>query len=250
MATGGTAKRRRYAWLARVGIAPTIADRRRRVLGAAIDAAHRRSPGFVAVLDAGCGHRSPLSPLRGRIDRLVGADLHLPASPLPYLDEFRRVDLCAREDAFGEGAFDVILSNFAFEHLSDPRAALANLLHWLRPGGHLVLTTVNRRHPFVAVYLWMSEDVRRRLQPHVKASPGDAHPLVGACNDPATLRAALVTAGFVHVEMETVGNLARAWGRRLPTFVLGAVGDLICQPYPSRRSTILVVAQKPGAPSS
>ena len=52
-------------------------------------------------------------------------------------------------------------------------------------------------------------------------------------------------AGFERIELEIIGNLARAWGRHLPTFVLGAAGDLITRASPSRRSTILAVARKP-----
>ena len=107
--------------------------------------------------------------------------------------------------------------------------AFANLRRWLRPGGSVVLTTVNRRHPFVAAYLGIPDGLRRRIQPLVKASAADAHPLVGACNDPAALRDALATAGFEEIHVATVGHLARAWGRRLPTFALGIVGDLLAR---------------------
>lgn len=238
-------KRGRYALLGRLGIEPTIAARLRVVLGAALAEAADRSPGSISVLDAGCGRTSPLVGYRDRIARFVGVDIHEPPAPLPYLDEFATVDLCLHDDAFAEGMFDVILSNFTLEHFADPRAALANLQRWLRPGGTLVITTVNRRHPFVAAYLGMSDGPRRRLQPVIKATAADAHPLVGACNDPACVRATLEDVGFERVEVETVANLARAWGRLLPTFVLGMAGDLITQASPSRRSTILAVAHKP-----
>jgi SAM-dependent methyltransferase len=239
------ARRRRFELLARLGIEPTIAARLRVVLGEALAEAEARSPGSVAVLDAGCGRTSPLIGYRDRIARFVGVDIHPAAAPLAYLDEFATVDLCLDRDAFPDGTFDVILSNFTLEHFEDPRAALANLRHWLRPGGTLVITTVNRRHPFVAAYLGMPDGPRRRLQPVIKASAADAHPLVGACNDPASVRDTLEAVGFERVAVETVGNLARAWGRLLPTFVLGMAGDLIAQPSPSRRSTILAVARAP-----
>jgi len=90
---------------------------------------------------------------------------------------------------------------------------------------------------------------RRRLQPLVKATAADAHPLVGVCNDPETVTGALAAAGFAQVELETIGNLARAWGRRLPTFAVGLAGDVIAQGSPSRRSTILASAVKPAGVS-
>jgi SAM-dependent methyltransferase len=184
-----------------------------------------------------------LRAFRPRIGRLVGADIHEPSAPLPHLDEFAVLDLCGAPDGFPIGSFDVVLLSFTLEHLADPPAALANLRRWLRPGGTLVATTVNRRHPFVAAYLGLPDGSRRRLQPLVKARAADAHPLVGACNDPASVRAALVDAGFTDVRLTTVGHLARAWGRHWPTFALGLVGDLLTVPFPARRSTIVAVAR-------
>ena len=242
-----SAKRRRNDLVHRLGIEPTIAARLKGTLGPAVDAAAARSPGNVTVLDAGCGRTSPLISFRDRIDRFVGVDIHAPATPLPYLDEFATVDLCGDGASFPEGSFELVLSNFTVEHFADPATALENLCRWLRPGGTLVITTVNRRHPFVAAYLGIPDGARRRLQPLIKKTAADAHPLVGRCNDPEAVTAALAGAGFEDIELETVGNLARAWGRRLPTFALGLAGDLIAQGSPSRRSTILAVARKPGA---
>ena len=171
------------------------------------------SSGVVA-LDAGCGRMSHLRPFRDRIDRLVGVDIHEPAQPLTHLDEFAIVDLCGPADGFPAASFDVVLSSFTLEHFADPPAALANIRRWLRPGGTLVATTVNRRHPFV-----------------------------GACNTPGQIRRDLAAAGFESIDLQTVGHLARAWGRHLPTFALGLTGDLLAQSLPSRRSTIVVVAR-------
>jgi SAM-dependent methyltransferase len=243
-------KRRRYDLVRRLGIEPTIAARLKATLGPAVDSAAARSPGDVTVLDAGCGRTSPLIGFRDRIDRFVGVDIHAPETPLAYLDEFATVDLCSDGASFPEGSFELVLSNFTFEHFADPPSALANLYRWLRPGGTLVITTVNRRHPFVNAYLRFPDRPRRRIQPLVKATAADAHPLVGVCNDPETVAGALAAAGFEQVELETVGNLARAWGRRLPTFAIGLAGDLIAQGSPSRRSTILASAVKPAGVGS
>lgn len=238
----------RYALLPKLGIAPTVQALVRDALDEAIAVAEARSPGAVTVLDAGCGRVSALRHFRGRIARLVGADIHEPSAPLPHLDEFEVVDLCGRADGFPDGTFDVVLSSFTLEHFADPPAALRNLSRWLRPGGTLVATTVNRRHPFVAAYLGLPDGPRHLLQPMIKATAADAHPIVGACNDPATIRRDLQAAGFTDIRLQTVGHLARAWGRHLPTFALGLVGDLLASGAASRRSTIVVsaTAGRPG----
>ena len=239
----------RFALLPRLGIDPPVGTLVHRALDEAIASAERRSPGTVTALDAGCGRVSALRTFRPRIDRLVGADIHEPSVPLAHLDEFAIVDLCASTDGFPERSFDLVLSSFTVEHFDDPAAAMANLRRWIRPGGTLVITTVNRRHPFVAAYLGLPDGPRRRLQPLVKATAADAHPLVGACNDPAAIRGALVAAGFSEIRLTTVGHLARAWGRRWPTFALGLLGDLVTSAMPSRRSTIVVVATVPADPA-
>lgn len=245
--------RRRFRILDRLGLRPTVTDVVRDRLDAAFAAleAARAAAGETGVvvdaLDAGCGRISALTRYRSRIRHLVGADIHQPPpGALPYLDSFLEVDLCAAEPPIPEGSFDLVLSSFTAEHFCDPPAAFRNMRRWLRPGGHVVLTTVNRRHPFVAAYLGIPERVRRPLQTLVKATAADAHPLVGACNDPATIRAALADAGFIDIRVELVPHLSRAWGRRLPAWGLGLIGDLAAQPFPDRRSTIIADAKVPG----
>lgn len=226
------------------GRASAVASLVRAALEEGVAAAESRGGGVVA-LDAGCGRVSALRPFRDRITRLVGADIHAPGAPLPHLDEFRILDLCGPAGGFEDGSFDVILSSFTLEHFADPAAALSNMRRWLRPGGVLVATTVNRRHPFVWAYLSLPAAPRRRLQPVIKASAADAHPLVGRCNDPAAVRRGLEAAGFSRISLWTVGHLERAWGRSWLTGILGRVGDALAAPFPSRRSTIVAVAWAP-----
>lgn len=229
------------------GPRPSLAERRDAIMDEAfaeVETRTRASGRAPDVLDAGCGRRSPLLRYRDRIGRFAGTDLHDPApGTMPYLDEFVRADLCRDGEAFSPASIDLVLSNFTVEHFGDPRAAVANMARWLRPGGHLIVTTVNRRHPFVGIYLSLPGALRTALQRLVR--PADAHPLVGACNDPRAVATALRGAGLEGVRVETVGHLARAWQRRWPTFLLGLLGDLAAGPFPSRRSTIVAIASAP-----
>jgi SAM-dependent methyltransferase len=250
---------RREAILAGLGIRPPLAD----LVAAALDDAIARAetsavkdgravpggPPAIVALDAGCGRRSALARYRRRIGTLVGVDIHQPeAGSMPYLDAFVRADVCADEDAFAPATFDLVLSAFTAEHFLDPAAAFRNLSRWLRPGGTLLLTTVNRRHPFVAAYLAIPPLLRGRVQRLVKKSAEDAHPLVGACNDPRAIRAALEAAGFADIRILTVGHLARAWGLRRLGFAAGLVGDLLTHGRPSRRSTLVATARRADGP--
>lgn len=222
----------------RLGLVPTTQDVVEKWLDEGIP------DGGASALDAGCGRLSQLRPFRKRIGRFVGVDIHEPARALEWLDEFHVADLCADADAFPEGTFDLVLSSFTVEHFADPVAAFRIIHGWLRPGAWLVITTVNRAHPFVNIYLSLPPVLRGRAQEVVKASAADAHPLVGACNTPSELRAGLRDAGYIDIELVTTGHLARAWERTLPTWALGLAGDLAAHSVPSRRSTIVARGRK------
>jgi len=216
-------------------------------LDEAIGAAEANPGRSVVVLDAGCGHASPLRPFRARIGRFVGADVHPPADPIAGLDEFVTADLCGSSAPFVAETFDVILMNFVLEHLDDPAVALGHIRRALRPGGRLVATTVNRRHPFVFAYLSLPVALRGRVQGWIKSTPEDSHRLVGRCNEPATIRRTLEAAGFIDTRLETVNHLSRAWGRRRLTRLIGRIGDGLVTGSPGRRSTIVAIGSAPAA---
>jgi SAM-dependent methyltransferase len=235
------AEPRRLQILPRLGLRPATADVLRSFLDESLPA------GGANALDAGCGRQSALAAYSPRIAHLAGVDLHPPDRPLPWLDRFVIADLCRDAGAFTPESFDVALSSFTVEHFADPEAAFRVVRGWLRPGGWLILTTVNRRHPFVDAYLSLPTPLRARLQRLVKASAADAHPLVGRCNRPDELRAALSRAGYADIDIVTTDHLARAWARRLPTYLCGLAGDLAAHGVPARRSTIVARARRPPA---
>ncbi len=225
--------------LVRLGLVPSTGE----VLGAFLDEALPAS-GAVA-LDAGCGKWSALSQFRPRVAELVGVDIHEPAERLPWLDRFVVADVCRDVGSLAPASFDVVLSSFTVEHFADPPAAMTTLATWVKPGGWVVVSTVNRRHPLVNAYLSLPRRVGRPLQRLVKATESDAHPLVGVCNTPGRVSAALAGAGLERVEVVTTDHLARAWRRRRLTFLVGLLGDLAFHRVPLRRSTIVARARRP-----
>lgn len=252
----GAAERRRLAVLPRLGVRPAAGEVVGMLLDQALDEAAARAARDgrpVAVLDAACGRVSALRPFRARIGHLTGADVATPpAGAVAHLDDFVQADLCAEPGTFAPASFDVILLSFAVEHLADPPAAFANLALWARPDATLVVTTVNRRHPFVAAYLGLPASLRDRLQATVKAGPADVHRLVGvqACTTRRGLAAELRRAGWTDVRIGTVGHLARAWSRTWPTFAIGIAGDVVTAGMPARRSTLIAVARRPDGPAA
>ena len=187
------------------------------------------SPGGVAALDAGCGRTSSLRPLP-RPDRAPGRrrTSTQPDEPLTHLDEFAIVDLCGPADGVRARLVRrraVVLHARAFrgpgrgarEHAARGSGRAAR--SWRRP--------VNRRHPFVGAYLALPDRARAR-GPAVgegdgrrcaSARRGVQH--AGGRSGATSPRPASAS------HLQTVGHLARAWGRHLPTFLLGLTGDLL-----------------------
>ena len=63
---------------------------------------------------------------------------------------FLREDMA--ELPFGDGSFDRVLTMAAFEFLPDPARAVRELLRVLRPGGVLVIGTIEKGGPWAGLY--------------------------------------------------------------------------------------------------
>ncbi len=108
------------------------------------------APG-IAILDVGAGRRPTLAPPeRPDGSSYVGLDLDAEelaeAEPGSY-DETVTAPAEERVESL-EGRFDLVLSFFAFEHVTSTAAVLENIRSYLKPGGSVLAQLAGANSPF------------------------------------------------------------------------------------------------------
>ncbi|MBN1766192.1 MAG: class I SAM-dependent methyltransferase [Sedimentisphaerales bacterium] len=98
----------------------------------------------VRILELGAGSGEFTPPRRARQGRIWGVDPDERLNRNPHIDVKCRGRL--EEMKFQDNFFDLICSRFMFEHLPDPIAALNTIYPWLKPGGKVLILTVNSLH--------------------------------------------------------------------------------------------------------
>ncbi|HEX8632186.1 MAG TPA: methyltransferase domain-containing protein [Catenuloplanes sp.] len=171
------------------------------------------------LLDVGCGAGLLAPHVRDRGYRHVGVDLVRSAldqaagrGVLPVVGDATRLPLA-------DGVADVVVAGELLEHLTDLGGAVAELCRVLRPGGLLVLDTLNA----TALSRWLTITAAERV-PGVPRGIHDP----GLYVDPAVLTAECARHGvrlWVRGLRPTVGGLARwlltAVGAAKPVGVVG-----------------------------
>jgi ubiquinone/menaquinone biosynthesis C-methylase UbiE len=145
--------------------------------------------------------------LAARAQRIAAIDI-APSVLRAAAARYPRVDVVAadvRHLPFADGSFDAIVSNSTLDHFrarDEIRAALAGLHRVLRPGGRLVLTMDNLRHPGVALRNALPGGLLRRtgLVPYP----------IGATTGPRGLLRMLRAAGFEVIDVEALLHCPRA----------------------------------------
>src|SRR5437868_10362550 len=173
------------------------------------------SPGS-RVLDLGAGAgRDYKHSFRGESVHLVGVDIAPEVLQNPWLDEAHCSDAAALP--FGDGCFDVIFSDFVFEHLPEPRGAIREIYRVLKVGGYFFLRTPNRWHYVVLVASALPEFAQEiLLERFTPRKSEDVFPKFYRCNTEGMVRRLFVKAGFtveelVLVEKEPTYLTRSAW---------------------------------------
>jgi SAM-dependent methyltransferase len=144
-------------------------------------------PGM-SILHAGCGwDRNEITrPWRDRC-RIVGVDLDERVAQ-KFHSEFHRCSLDAMP--FGDASFDLVVSEYVWEHLDNPDGAFREIARVLKPGGRLVvLTPCKWSYKGIAawlmpfrIHIWMG-NIR-----YGKGHDPDMYPTRYRCNTQAAFR--------------------------------------------------------------
>lgn len=150
------------------------------------------------ILDLGCGRGGLVEQLGHPLAQMVGIDpdwasLREHRLPLPRA--------AARSEALplASKRFDLVYASWVLEHVSDPLALLSAIERVLRPGGHFIFITPNKRHPLIALNRlltrlgrWQTALVDRLYG----RAAADTFPAYYRANDPAGLRHLATQCGF------------------------------------------------------
>jgi SAM-dependent methyltransferase len=106
------------------------------------------------VLDYGAGrgaqiaedslpYRRSLKTLKGRVAHVEGCDVDREVLANPFLDAAKVFDPGAPLP-YDDASFDLIYSNWVFEHIEEPEVAARELLRVVKPGGYICAITPNK----------------------------------------------------------------------------------------------------------
>lgn len=153
-------------------------ERRLRMLG------HWVELGSAAFLEAGCGVGTYSSQVRRRFSLYVEAfDVEFERVQQARVDAPHALVAAAEALPYRSNRFDAILSNEVIEHVADDRAAVAEMVRVLKPGGRIVLFCPNRWYPVeqhghywrgkyhfgnTPLINYLPDRWRNRLAPHVR----------------------------------------------------------------------------------
>ncbi|MCY4082417.1 MAG: class I SAM-dependent methyltransferase [Caldilineaceae bacterium] len=163
------------------------------------------SPGST-MLDLGCGRMS-LAANQFRDAKLsVGVDLGL-----ADLEQNEAVDFTALADGealpFVANTFDLVISQWAVEHLERPAPVFAEIYRVLKPSGSCILFTTCAYNYVPIVSRLVGGRIQETLISHLLRRPDhESHPTFYRANTPGKLRELSQRVGLVNPKVMSVGS--------------------------------------------
>ncbi len=133
--------------------------------------------------DGSCEFKKMLRSLQGKVAKVVGCDVDTAVFENKTLDECAIIEI-GKPLPFENCSFDLIVSDFTFEHIDNPDEVAAEMHRILKPGGWICSRTPNK-YSYIALLARMiknssHEKVLSRAQPARKAM--DVFPTVYKLN--------------------------------------------------------------------
>ncbi len=152
------------------------------------------------VLDYGAGrgaqiaedalpYRRALKTLKGRVAHVEGCDIDPEVLTNPYLDGAKVFDP-EKSLPYDDGSFDLVYSNWVFEHVANPDIVARELLRVVKPGGYICALTPNK-WGYIAIAARLAGNrnhvsLLRRVQPNRKEF--DVFPTLYRLNTPGMVK--------------------------------------------------------------
>lgn len=149
------------------------------------------------LLDAGCGKKGIMNKYKGRLKYAIGIDLSFSALKVNnVLNSYVQGSLNMLP--FADNTFDVIISQWAVEHIPDPEVCFREFYRVLKKGGGIILVTNSIHHPLMFFSSIFPEKIRdavktKLLPPEIEE---DTFPTYYRCNTLKRMEAVLGKIGF------------------------------------------------------
>jgi ubiquinone/menaquinone biosynthesis C-methylase UbiE len=207
-------------------------------------------PGMT-LLHAGCGwDKHDISRRYIYTCHVIGIDLDPRVQPM-FHSEFHLASIT--EMPFADATFDVIFSEYVFEHLEDPGAAFTEMQRVLKPGGRLVILTPNL-YSYKGLAAWLTPQVFHILMGRIRYGRGhedDMYPTCYRCNTLGQFQKFAKQSGMDVVNVQYITN-GPTWFQEFPVlFELFHLYHLLIWRFEAARflrCAMVVELQKP-APS-
>ena len=128
-------------------------------IGRFVEQLRKHVPPPAPVLDFGCGTGQIARALAKLGWEVTGCDISKGMLEHASKDDVRWVELDAASAPalpFADAAFEAVIASSVLEYVSDPAASLLELARLIRPGGWILFTVPDLRHPLI----WREELIR------------------------------------------------------------------------------------------
>lgn len=200
------------------------------------------------LLEVGCGRdATDLQAMKDAYGRLIGIDFEIKSA----LPSARCTALVgdAHNIPLAPATVDCICMADVVEHLSHPVAAFQECARVLKPGGHLVIRTVNLKFPPIFLAQALPHAIRQRLNHLLSGTPpDDVFPAYYRANTAKSLRNAAQQAGFETCRLAHVSHHPRYLMFSYPVYRAGVMVEQIVRRHEALKGVrhfILAVFRRP-----